>query len=109
MARWINSKFAHTTHLILWLDTQDVSSNESWGQCVFTWSTGLTGCIIEKGNFVQEKREVSQTRIRIDVTSYKMANNDLSNVKCENVWENNLLTPPDFLPCYKSCIDNEAS
>ena len=61
MARWINSKFAHTTHLILWLDTQDVSSNESWGQCVFTSSTGLTVCIVwnkERGNFVQEKREV---------------------------------------------------
>ena len=61
MARWINNKYAHTTHLILWLDTQDVSSNESWGQCVFT-STGLTGGIIwnkAKGHFVQEKRQVS--------------------------------------------------
>ena len=61
MVRWINNKYAHTTHLILWLDTQDVSSNESWGQCVFTSSTGLTVCIVsnkERGNFVQEKREV---------------------------------------------------
>ena len=62
MAREINSKFAHTTHLILWLDTQDVSNNESWGQCDSTSSTGLTGCIIwnkANGDFVQEKREVS--------------------------------------------------